>query len=48
VENFIRELENGVRQMDVKGIKINRGSERAGQLMAEIKLVTYLFKKQAE
>ncbi len=48
VEKFIAELEEGVRQMDVRRVKMDRSGENLEYLVAEIELVTYFFEKQAE
>ena len=44
IQNFIAELENGIRQIDVQQVKMNRGGEDLEQLVSEIELVTH-FKK---
>lgn len=43
IEKFIAELENGIRQMDVQQVKMNRGGEELEQLVAEINLVVYFY-----
>jgi len=48
VENFISELENGVRQMDVKKVKMNRSGEELEQMTTEVELVTFFFEEEAE
>ena len=42
IQNFIAELENGVRQMNVQQVKMSQGGEELEQLVAEIELVTSL------
>lgn len=41
IQNFVAELENGVRQMDVQQVKMNRSGENLGHLIAEVELVTF-------
>ena len=43
IQNFIAELENGVRQMDVQKVKMNRGGDNLEHLIAEIELVTFFY-----
>lgn len=43
VERFITELENGVRQMNVQRVRINRGGEELEYLVAEIELEVYFY-----
>ncbi len=41
IQNFIAELENGVRQMDVQQVKMDSGGGKLEQLIAEVELVTH-------
>ena len=41
VQKLIAELENGIRQMDVQQIKMNRGGEELEHLITEIELVVH-------
>ncbi len=43
IKNFITELENGVRQIDVLAVKITQGGKDLKQLVAEIELETYFY-----
>lgn len=43
IEKFISELENGIRQMDVQQVKMNRGGEELENLIAEIELVVHYY-----
>ena len=45
IKQFITELENGVRQMDIGRVKINQGGKNLEQLVAEIEFVVYFFEK---
>lgn len=47
IKNFIDELEEGIRQMDVRGVKMGQGEE-PGQLITEIEFVTYFFEGSAQ
>lgn len=46
VTAFITELENGVRQTDVRQIKMTRGGKEPEQLTAEIKCATYFLEEE--
>ena len=43
VKNFITELENGFRQVDVGRVKIAQGGKDLGQLVAEIEFETHFY-----
>lgn len=41
IQDFIAELENGVRQMDVQQVKMDSGGGKLEQLIAEVELVAH-------
>ncbi len=43
IEKFVSELEEGIRQMDVQKVKMNRSGENLKNLVAEITLTTYYY-----
>lgn len=45
VENFIADLESGLRQMNVGQVKMNRGGEELEQMIVEIEFVTHFWSK---
>jgi len=45
LKKFISELEGGVRQMDIKKVKMNRSGDNLENLVAEVELITWFFEK---
>jgi Tfp pilus assembly protein PilO len=48
IQNFITELENGIRQIDVQKVKMNRSGENLKHLVAEIELVAWFYDEGAQ
>ena len=43
IEKFIAELEEGIRQMDVQKVRMNRGGEELERMIVEVELVVHFY-----